>query len=70
MPPSFGTTQGSSKGGIDENDRNYTANEGMNCSLLKRCSFREVFPNRTFSKIVKTVPINDNTTEKIQVGIF
>ena len=39
MPPSFGTTQGSSQGGIDENDRNYTADEGMNCSLLKYVFF-------------------------------
>ena len=52
MPPSFGTTQGSPQGGIDQNDRNYTADEGMNCSLLKDVFFREVFPNRTFSKII------------------
>lgn len=45
MPPSFGTTQGSSQGGIDQNDRHYTADEGMNCSLLK-----DVFFQRGFSK--------------------
>lgn len=39
MPPSFGATQGSSQGGIDQNDRHYTADEGMNCSLLKDVFF-------------------------------
>ena len=51
MPPSFGTTQGSSQGGIDENDRNYTADEGMNCSLLKRCFLERFFQTGPFQKL-------------------
>lgn len=61
----FGIIQGSFKGGIDENDRNYIVDEGMNCFLFKRCFFREVFLNRIFLKIVKIVFINDNIIEKI-----